>query len=67
MKDGFIKIAAATSDIKVADTDYNAEKIERAISEAHENGAKIIVCHCPLMIFGVAQIFRNIHDFFSLC
>lgn len=43
MKDGFIKIAAATSDIKVADTDYNAEKIERAISEAHENGAKIIV------------------------
>lgn len=43
MRDGFIKVAAATSNIKVADTDFNAEKIQRAISEAVENGAKVIV------------------------
>ncbi len=43
MLDGFIKVAAATPKIKVADTQYNAEAILGMIREAEENGAKIIV------------------------
>lgn len=43
MKDGFIKCAAATVDIKVADTEYNSENIIKAIRDAAQNGAKLIV------------------------
>lgn len=43
MKDGFIKAAAASVDIRVADTVYNSEKITEAIETAAENGAKLIV------------------------
>ncbi len=42
MKDGFVKIAAAAVDIKVADTVYNAENIIKAIRNAADGGAKII-------------------------
>lgn len=41
MKDGFIKVAAATPDIRVADVDYNTEQICRIIDAAAEEGAKI--------------------------
>ncbi len=43
MLDGFIKVAAATPKIKVADTKFNAEAILEVIREAEGNGAKIIV------------------------
>ncbi len=43
MKDGFVKVAAATPKIKVADTVYNAEAIVDVILEAGAGGAKIIV------------------------
>ena len=43
MKDGFIRAAALTPKIRVADTAYNAEQIERGIDEAVENGARILV------------------------
>ena len=43
MRDGFIKLAAATPDIRVADTEYNTENVIRMIQEAAGNGAKIIV------------------------
>ncbi len=43
MRHGFIKAAAATPDIRVADVDFNTEKICGAIGEACETGAKIIV------------------------
>lgn len=43
MVDGFIKVAAATPKIKVADTKYNAGEITRMILEADGAGAKIIV------------------------
>ncbi len=43
MKDGFIKVAAATPKIKVADPFYNAERVIEQIDEAAKNGAKIIV------------------------
>lgn len=43
MKDGFIKVAAATPKIKVGDTKYNSRQIIAQIKEAAENKAKIIV------------------------
>lgn len=43
MKHGFIKVAAATPKIEVADTEYNADIICDCIAEASEKGAKIIV------------------------
>lgn len=43
MKDGFIKLAAATTDIRVADTEYNTDNIIKTVKEAAENGAKLIV------------------------
>ena len=43
MKDGFIKVAAASPVIKVADCDYNAERIIECIREAEEKGVKVLV------------------------
>lgn len=43
MKDGFLKVAAATPDIRVADVVYNTEKICGLIDEAVDRGAKIVV------------------------
>ena len=43
MFDGFLKTAAVTPDIKVADCIYNAGQICRGIDEAVEKKAKIIV------------------------
>ncbi len=42
MRHGFVKVAAATPDIRVADVDFNTEKICAAIQEAWDNRAKII-------------------------
>lgn len=42
MKQGFIKVAAATPNIKVADVDYNKQEIMRLIDETVANGAKIV-------------------------
>ncbi|MBD5465513.1 MAG: NAD(+) synthase [Lachnospiraceae bacterium] len=43
MQHGFIKVAAISPKIKVADTEYNKEQICRCLEEAEGNGAKIIV------------------------
>lgn len=43
MKHGFIKVAAATPEIKVADPDYNAAAVIEAALQAGDGGAKIIV------------------------
>lgn len=43
MKDGFIKVAAATPKIKVADPAYNTEEILKIIDETEKNGATILV------------------------
>ncbi len=43
MKDGFIRVAAATPDIKVADPVFNGEKIWAMIEEGKVKGAKIMV------------------------
>lgn len=43
MKQGFVKVAAATPDIRVGDVAYNTEQICRQIEEAAEVHAKITV------------------------
>ncbi len=43
MKDGFIKVAAVTPKIRVADVDYNTEQVISLYKEAAGCGAKIIV------------------------
>ena len=43
MKDGFIKVAAATPKIKGADPAYNTEEILKIIDETEKNGASILV------------------------
>ena len=43
MKDGFVKAAAATPDIRVADVAYNTENFCKMIDETVANGAKVIV------------------------
>ena len=43
MKDGFIKVAAATPKIKVADPAYNTEEILKIIDETEKNRASILL------------------------
>jgi len=42
MQNGFIKVAAATPDILVADCDFNAQSIINSMKNASENGAKVV-------------------------
>lgn len=43
MRHGFVKVAAATPDIRVADVAHNQEQICRLIDETASEGAKIVV------------------------
>ena len=43
MKNGFVKVAAATPDIRGADVEFNTQNIINAMEEAQKNGAKILV------------------------
>ena len=43
MRDGFIRVAAATPDIRVADVAYNTEQICALIDETAEEKAKVVV------------------------
>ena len=43
MEQGFIKTAAVTPKIRVADPQYNAERILEKLEQAYDHGAKIIV------------------------
>lgn len=43
MQDGFVKIAAATPDLRVADCAYNASKIIEQAKQAAAKGARLIV------------------------
>lgn len=43
MKDGFIKVAAATPQIKVADCEYNREQVLQEIQKAEQMGVKLLV------------------------
>ena len=43
MKDGFVKVAAASPVIKVADPAYNAQRIIESIKAAEAQGVKVLV------------------------
>ena len=43
MKDGFVKVAAASPVIRVADCDYNAARVIEAIERADAAGVKVLV------------------------
>ena len=43
MRHGFVKVAAATVDIRVADVSFNTEQILNTMEVTDENGAKIVV------------------------
>lgn len=43
MRDGFIKVAAATPDIRVADCEYNCNKIMEITKECADKGVKLAV------------------------
>lgn len=43
MRHGFIKVAAVTPKLKVADPAYNADEILKALEDAQDRGAKIVV------------------------
>ena len=50
MKDGFVKAAAASPVIRVADADYNAEKVIACIREAGKQDVKLLVF--PALLHG---------------
>lgn len=43
MKDGFIKVAAGTPDVQVADCEFNAAKIIKMVREMEAEGARVMV------------------------
>lgn len=43
LKYGFVKTAAATPKIRVADCDYNANQIIACVKEAYQNGASLLI------------------------
>mgnify|MGYP002514409734 CR=1 FL=1 len=43
MRQGFVKVAATTPNIRVADVEHNTQEICRLIDETVGNGAKIVV------------------------
>ena len=43
MKHGFVKVAAASPMIRVADAEYNAQQVIASMKEANEKGVKVLV------------------------
>ena len=43
MKHGFVKVAAMSPKVKVADVEYNAERICEKLDEARKEKAKVVV------------------------
>ena len=60
MKDGFVKVAAASPVIKVADCEYNAARVIECIRAAEEKGVKVLVFP-ELSLTGVScwDLFRH--------
>ena len=56
MKDGYIKVAAATPKVKVADTVYNGQLIKALMKECTDNGAKEMDQYPENAFFNVGTI-----------
>ena len=62
MKQGFVKVAAVTPNLQVADVEYNTEKICEAIDKAYENRAKLLFFRsCVLQDIRVVICFCRIY------
>jgi len=60
MRDGFIKVAAVTPEVKVADIAFNLAEIKRCIREAAAGGAKLIVFpELSISAYSCRDIFFN--------
>lgn len=60
MRDGFIKLAAVTPEVKVADIAFNLAEIKRCIREAAAGGAKLIVFpELSISAYSCRDIFFN--------
>ena len=60
MRDGFIKVAAVTPEVKVADIAFNLAEIKRRITEAAAGGAKLIVFpELSISAYSCRDIFFN--------
>lgn len=55
MKDNFIKVAAITPDIRVGDTEYNADSIIKDIEIASENG---VACRISRALYNWLYMWR---------
>lgn len=63
LKDGYIRAAAMTPKIKVADCEYNIENIKSLMSEAHKKDTAIAVFQkCALQVIRV-MIYSYMTDF----
>lgn len=66
MRDGFVKVAAVTPDIRVADVAYNTQNICKMIDETVAKGAKVIVfpelcvTDIPAVIFYAGHFVKGI-------
>ena len=58
LKDGYIRAAAMTPKIKVADCEYNIENIKSLMSEAHKKDTAIAVF--PDMTDFLMRLFRDL-------
>ena len=63
MKYGFVKTAAVSPKIRVADTEYNAQETIRLMREAWEKGARIIVF--PELVHYRLHLFRPVPPGYS--
>ena len=43
MKDGFLRVAVASVNVKVADPVYNREMVMETVCKARERGVKVLV------------------------
>ena len=43
IRDGFIRVAASTPEVRVADVEFNREQICKGIEEAKAQGAAVLV------------------------
>ena len=55
MRDGFVRVAASTPDVRVADVKFNCAQIAEQIEKNREAGVKILVLPERLHLRGAVQ------------
>ena len=63
MRHGFIKVAACTPKIRVADPVYNSERIIEALREAEAHkGPSVIIAYTPCSAHGIKAGMANVQS-----